>query len=73
MDGSIAPCLAFLFPDPAVPGLIPSIPQISEEKVVNVHQRWRLEQSGQWLENVDLTSLLVLASGKLVLQKNWLF
>ena len=36
-----------------------------------VHQRCCLEESGQWLENVDGTHL-VLASGKLVLQKSFL-
>ena len=33
-----------------------------------VNQRCCLEKSGQWLENVDQTHL-VLASGKLVVQK----
>ena len=36
--------------------------------VAEVNQRQCLEESGQWLENVDRTHL-VLASGKLVLQK----
>ena len=40
-----------------------------EEKIINVaevnSQHW-LEESGQWLDNVDQTHL-VLASGKLVL------
>ena len=37
--------------------------------VAEVDQQHWLEESGQWLENVDLTHL-VLASGKPVLQKN---
>ena len=36
--------------------------------VAEVNQLSCLEESGQWLENVDLTHLVV-ASGKLVLQK----
>ena len=59
--------------DPTDLGLIPNIPQkISEEKnvaVAEVYQPHCLEESGQWLENVDQTHL-VLASGKLVLQKS---
>ena len=43
-------------------------------KIINVtevnQQRW-LEESGQWLINVDRTHL-VLASGKPVLPKNWI-
>ena len=42
-------------------------------KIVDVAEvnQWRcLEESGKWLENVDRTHL-VLASGKLVLQKNF--
>ena len=35
--GSIAQWLTYLLPDPAAPGLNPSIPEIfSEEKIVNV-------------------------------------
>ena len=44
---------------------------ISEEKIVHVaevNQQRCSEESRQWLENVDQTHL-VLASGKLVLQK----
>ena len=37
--------------------------------VAQVNQRRWLEESGQWLENVDRTHL-VLATGKPVLQKN---
>ena len=55
------------------PGLNPSVPEIfSEEKIIDVaevNQRRRLEESGQWLESVDRTHL-VLASGKPVLQKD---
>ena len=36
--------------------------------VAEVNQPSRLEESGQWLDNVDQTHL-VLASGKLALQK----
>ena len=36
------------------------------------HQRFFLEESQQWLENVDRTHL-VPASGKLVLQKEFVF
>ena len=59
--------------DPAAPGSIPCIPKkFSLEKIANVaevnHQHC-LEESGQWLENVDQTHL-VMASGKLVLQNN---
>ena len=45
--------------------------KIFSEKIVDVavvNQRRRLEESGQWLENVDQTHL-DLASGKPVLQK----
>ena len=52
--------------------MIRSVPEISsEENIVNVadvNQRRCLRESGQWLENVEQTHL-VLASGKLVLQK----
>ena len=52
--------------------LDPAVAQkISEEKIVDVAQankRPCLEESGQWLENVNQTPL-ILASGKLVLQK----
>ena len=57
---------------PAAPGLIPSVPGISSEKknivVTAVNQHHWLEESGQWLENVDRANL-VLASGKPVLQE----
>ena len=55
---SIAQWLAYLLPDPATPGLIPSIPEIffEEEKlsdVAAVNQRHCFEESGRLLENVD--------------------
>ena len=54
--GSIALWLAYLLPDPAEPGLIPSIPEkISEGNTVDVaevYQSGCLEESGQWLEHV---------------------
>ena len=69
--GSIAQLLAFLLLDPGVTG-IPSVPpKCSGEKIVavgEVNQRHCVEERGQWLENIDRT-LLVLSSGKLVLQK----
>ena len=69
---NIAQWLAYLLLHPDAPGLIPSIPEIiSEEKFVDVaevNQLRCLEESGQWLDNVDQIHL-VLASGKLVLQK----
>ena len=37
MEGTITPCFANLFPDPAEPGSIPSDSKIfSEEKIVHV-------------------------------------
>ena len=43
--------------------------KISAENIINVvENNQRLEDSGQWVENVDRTHL-VLASGKRVLQK----
>ena len=69
--GRIAQRLAYLLPSTPVPGSMPSIPnKISEIKIFNVaevNQQCCLEESGQWLENVNQTHL-VLASGKLVLQ-----
>ena len=54
---------------------VPSCPRfdttVFEHKIVNVvevNQRLCLEESGQWLENIDQTHL-VLAGGKLVQQK----
>ena len=49
-------------------GAIPNVSEFFQRKK-NVDQ-WRcLKKSGQWLENVDQTHL-VLARGKLVLQKH---
>jgi len=54
--------------------LIPSVPKVfsNTEKinfdVAEINQRHCLEESGQRLENADRTHLVV-ASGKLVLQK----
>ena len=70
--GSIAQWLANLLLGLAAPGLIPSIPKKNfRGKIIDVGEvnqlRW-LEESGQWLENVDRTHL-VQASGKPVLLK----
>ena len=58
--------------DPAAQGLIPGVLKIfSSEKTVDiakVNQQRSLEESGQWLENV-YPSHLVLTRGKLVLKK----
>ena len=66
--------IVFLLPDPAAPGLIPRVHKknsvIKTVNIANVNQRHYLEESGQWLENVDRTHQ-VLASGKLVLQKHF--
>ena len=74
--GSITQWLAYLLPDPSTPGLILSAPEFfSEEKTVDVaeiYQRHYFDESGQWLENVDQTHL-VLARGELVLQKSFPF
>ena len=64
-------CIA-LSSQTAAPGTIPSIPKKFSGKIINfaeVNQLCWLEDSGQRLENVDRTHL-VLASGKPVLQKN---
>ena len=67
--GSIAKWLTYLQSDPAALGLIPSVPKkISEGKNVDsseVYQRGHLEESDQWLENVNQAHL-VLARDKLV-------
>ena len=50
-----------------------AIPNFLEEKIVEVAEvnQWRyLEERGLWLGNVDRTHL-VLAGGKLLLQKSW--
>ena len=61
-----------LLPLSATLGSIPSITKkIQEEKIVDVAEVYQgrcVEKSGQYLENVDQTRL-VLASGKPVLQK----
>ena len=61
----IAKLLAYLYPDLAVLGSIPSITKLfSDKKIVDVgevNQRHCVEESGPWLENVDQTHL-VLAS-----------
>ena len=72
--GSIAQWLACLLPDPAALGSIPSIPKYFSDKTIvdaaEVNQLRYLEESGQWLENVDLNHR-ALVSGKLVQQKIW--
>ena len=59
-------------PDPAAPGSIYNIEKFfflgTIVYVAEVNQRCCLEERGQWLENVDRTHLVILASGKPVLQ-----
>ena len=54
--------LAYLLPDQAAHGLIPSVPEIfSEEKiveVVEVNQQHCCKESGLWFENVAQTHLV---------------
>ena len=53
-NSGIAKWLAYLHTDTAALGLIPEI--VSVEKIVSLaeaNQRHFLEESGQWLENVD--------------------
>ena len=74
-EGRVAQLLLFLLPDPAAPGLIPCFPKNLQKQQISIfanvnQQRW-LEESGQWLENVDGTHT-VLARGNLVLQNNLL-
>ena len=57
--------VAYLHLDPSAPCSIPSV------NFPEVNQWSCLEESGQWLENVDQTHL-ELASGRLVLQKRLL-
>ena len=65
--GSIAQLLEHLISNPAAPGLIPRVPKkISGEKWSKLQELW-LEESGQWLENVDWTHV-ELASDKPVLK-----
>ena len=57
--GSIAQFLVYLLPDPTARGFIPS-KKNSEEKIIDVAEvnQWRwVEESEQWLENVDRTHL----------------
>ena len=59
--GSIAQFLVYLLPDPAAPGSFPS-KKISEEKIIDVAEvnQWRwVEESEQWVENVDQTHQVV--------------
>ena len=55
--GSVAQWLAYLPTNPAALGTVPGIPEIfAGEKTVDtakVNQQCCLEESGQWLENVD--------------------
>ena len=55
----MAQWLAYLLHNPATPGSIPSAPKTFPEKnivyVTNANQLSCLEQSGQWLENIDQT------------------
>ena len=56
----IAQWSEYLLLDQAAPGLIRSIPKKLQGKNVSfagVNQRHCLEESGQWLENVDRTHL----------------
>ena len=63
MGGSIAQWLAYLLPYIAALGLIPSIPKnVSEVNIIEVAEvnQWCwLVYSGQWLENVDKTHLVI--------------
>ena len=59
-------CIAqILVTHSGAPGLVPGVPSKIVD-VAEVNQWCCLEESGQWLENVDQTHLVV-ASGKLVL------
>ena len=60
--GSIAQSLAYLITDPTTLGSIPIIPpKNSEETIVQVEVSVRhcLEESRQWLENIDETHQVV--------------
>ena len=63
LGGTIAQWLAYFLPDPAAPAMIPRVHAIFyKEKIVNVAEDYRrrcLEESGQWLENVDQTHLVL--------------
>ena len=67
VGGQHSPTVAYLLPHPPAPGSIPSIPEIVN--VAEVNQWCCLKESGEWLDNVNWTHL-VLASGKLELQCN---
>ena len=67
--GCIAQRCSILVPLPVTPGLFLTIPKIYFS-VAEIYQRPWLEASGQRLENADWTHL-VLASGKVVLQKRF--
>ena len=57
---SIAQWLSYLLLDPAAPGSITG--RVSGGKIVDgaeVNQRRCLEESGQWLDNVDQTHLIL--------------
>ena len=72
MGGGIAKWWAYLLPDQLVRIKSPSFQILAEEKIVAEVNQWRcLEESEQWLDVVDRTHL-VLASGKLVLQKSYI-
>ena len=70
--GQHSTIVSYLLRDPAAPALIPSIPPKKfRGEIIDVTKvyRWRcLEESDQWLENVDQDHQ-VLASDKLALQK----
>ena len=61
---------------PAAPALMPSVPKKNfRVKIMNVAEvnQWRCsEESGQWLNNVDRTHIVV-ASGKPVVQKCFMY
>ena len=66
--------VSMLASKPSCPGFIPGIPKYFSDKTIvdaaEVNQLRYLEESGQWLENVDLNHR-ALVSGKLVQQKIW--
>ena len=65
MGDSIGQWLTYLLPDPAAQGSIPGI--CSQEKIVNaaeVNQWPCLEESGQWIENVDQTLVASVSSSR---------
>ena len=66
--GRVEQWLACLLPDPASPGLLPSVAEIFSKgtivDVAEVNQHHSFEESRLWLENADGTNL-ALASGKI--------